>query len=185
MLWLRSWPLEEPAGRPRVIDDLPRLLIVRHDLATDPTLYRIQRGFCLLEWDVAVSLEERRLFELLVAGDPEVVHVAPYRLYPCSTGLREPVWAHRAGRRGERWISEEEPTCDHFGFGMVYLPWRLVDRFLAAGPPPSQISWFNDSNFSLWHAASIRHPVPVHWQVRPVHLRYDYPASSLGSTGTT
>jgi len=171
VIWVRSWPTDPPAGRAHVVDDLPRLNIFRHDLATDPRLYTLQQDILLLEWDVALEPLERRRFEQLVAEAPDQVQVAPYRLYPTSTGLSEPVWAHRAGRHGERWISFGEPTCDHFGFGLVYLPWALVLRYLEAGPINSQTSWFNDSNFSLWHYAQVGRPVPVHWEVRPVHLR--------------
>ena len=59
------------------------------------------------------------------------------------------------------------PFCDLFGFGLVYLPHSIVAKYLATDP---QVT--GDAIFSKWHHAQGLGPVPVHWDVRPIHLHY-------------
>jgi len=177
MLWLRSWPADIPPGRRYVMDDLPRLVISGHDLATGWSLPRAReqtdaRGFFLVEWDIAYSLGDETAMEERAAEFPDAPFVAPYKLYPVSTGLPGPVWAHSNGELpGETWISIGARDCDHFAFGMVYLPWAMVDRFLAerhAFTDPR----FTDTNFSIWHRRTYAQRVRVLWKARPVHLHW-------------
>jgi hypothetical protein len=81
--------------------------------------------------------------------------------------LPEPVWAHRRVGRHPAWIKDGELTCDLFGFGLVYLPHSIVGKYLATAPETT-----GDALFSQWHHAQGLGPVPVSWDVRPVHLHY-------------
>jgi hypothetical protein len=162
---VRTFPAEVPPGRAHVVDELPRVLMARYNYV--PVLQRLGGNAVIAEWDIAFGLEDRALFDVAIAADPQRVHVAPYRLYPRSTNLPEPVWAHRMAGRLPPWIAEHESVCDLFSFGLVYLPAAIVRRYLATRPEVT-----GDAIFSQWHHDAGLGPVPVHWDVRPVHLHY-------------
>jgi hypothetical protein len=163
--WVRTFPAEIPPGRGYVVDDLPRITMTGYNYV--PVLEQLNGGTVIAEWDIAFSPEDRARFDQACGADPERVHVAPYRLYPRSTNLPEPVWAHRRAGCLPPWIGEDEPVCDLFGFGLVYLPAAVVRRYLSTGPEVT-----GDAIFSQWHHDAGLGPVPVHWDVRPVHLHY-------------
>lgn len=171
--WFRSWPRVEEGieDRARVQDGLPRLHIKLHDLATDPKVYAIG-SFAMLEWDVAISLGDLQRFESHVLKEPNRVHVAPYILYPTSTGLTKSVWAHRVGKEPRsRWITTNEPFADQVGHGCIYFPSNILKRFFEEVPRRDETTYFTDCGFSIWHSEAVG-PIPVHWDVRPVHLHY-------------
>lgn len=165
MRWVRTWPDRIPEGRNYVVDQLPRIVMSGHDYA--PVLAALGENTVIVEWDIAVTPEHVRAFTSACEFDPDRVHVAPYLLYPVSTGLPEPVWAHRRAGRNPAWIKKGDLGCDLFGFGLVYLPHAIVARYLATGPGVA-----GDARFSKWHHQAGLGPVPVHWDVRPVHLHY-------------
>lgn len=168
MRWVRTWPAKIPVGRAYVSDLLPRIEMA--DYKYVPVLEQIVvagEDTVIIEWDLAVSLEDRERFTITCAADPDRVHVAAYPLYPVSTGLPEPVWAHRKVGRNPAWITKGEPWCDLFSFGLVYLPHAIVSKYLATAPEVS-----SDDLFSRWHHREGLGIVPVHWNVTPVHLHY-------------
>ena len=164
--WIRSWPERIPAGRNYVVDGIERAVMDRNYV---PVLRSLTCDTILVEWDLAVSAEDRARFAAIVEHDRDRVQVAPYRLYPVSTLLPGPVWAHRRGRHSLAlsWISEGDSWCDWFGFGLIYLPLQVVRCYLASGE-----AWCTDASFSAWHQRHVGDLVPVHWDVRPVHLHY-------------
>lgn len=165
MRWIRTWPERIPPGRSYVVDSLPRVIMAGHDYA--PVLAGLDGDTVIVEWDMAVSREDIARFTLFCQAEPGRVHVAPYKLYPVSTNLPGPVWAHRRAAGGHPWIAEGMPYCDLFGFGLIYLPNAIVRKYLATDP-----GMVSDGRFSRWHHAAGLGPVPVHWDVRPVHLHY-------------
>ena len=165
MRWVRTWPERIPPGRSYVVDGIPKILMSGHDYA--PVLAQLDGDTVIVEWDLAVSPEDIRAFENWCEIDPEEVHVAPYRLYPVSTGLPAPVWAHRRVGRASPWITKGDAECDLFGFGLVYLPLAVVRRHLDA-----KLGVTGDARFSQWHYGAGLGPVQVHWDVRPIHLHY-------------
>ena len=181
MRWIRSWPAVIPAGRAYVQDDLERLVLADYDYTP---LGAIDDDVIVLEWDMAVSHEDRLAFEAICRDAPAQVHVAPYRLY---LRYRAPCWAHRRVNAAgvEAWVDEGEAVCDYFSFGLTYLPHALIDQFLAApaperGRPPflplNRLTdcRFHDQTFSVWHRwHGPQTRVPIAWDVRPVHLHYD------------
>lgn len=188
MRWVRSWPAGDvPPGRAHVVDELPRLVIADYDYTP---LGALDDDVCLIEWDMALSLEDRLAFERSVSIAPAHVLVAPYRLYL----LGQPVWAHRRvfSNYRTRWVMTGETHCELFSFGLIYLPRALVRAFLAA-PAPERGRWpdvkpgdytdsrFTDQTFSTWHLfrSSKEHyhellapRVRIAWHVNPVHLHY-------------
>jgi hypothetical protein len=141
--WVRTWPADIPAGRSYVVDDLKRIVMDSYNYV--PVLEQLDGDTVIIEWDLAVSFEDKGRF----------------------TALREPVWAHRMPHRLPPWITEADQECIWFSFGLVYLPHMIVTRYLATGPEVT-----GDALFSQWHHAQGLSPVPVHWNVRPVHLHY-------------
>jgi hypothetical protein len=163
--WVRTWPAKIPTGRAHVADLLPRIEMTGYNYV--PVLEQLDGDTVIVEWDLAVSYEDRALFTAACLAEPDRVRVAAYRLYPRSTALPEPVWAHRRWGRHPGWITEGEPFCDMFSFGLVYLPHAIVGKYLATGPEVT-----GDSIFSQWHHDQGLGPVPVAWDVQPVHLHY-------------
>lgn len=165
MRWVRTWPERIPPGRSYVVDGLPRIEMSGHDYG--PVLAQLDGDTVIVEWDIAVSAEDKARFEDFCLMTPGKVQVAPYRLYPVSTNLPWPVWAHRLNWKNPPWIVQGEPYCDLFGFGLVYLPHAVVGSYLVTDP-----GVVSDARFSQWHHAAGLGPVPVHWDVRAVHLNY-------------
>ena len=88
-------------------------------------------GIVCLEYDVAVSQELFDEIEYRVKSAEGDVIAAPYLLYPASTRLDHPVWAHRArNKEGKpRFVSSIDPCPQHpmyFGLGCTYLPKALL-----------------------------------------------------------
>jgi hypothetical protein len=159
---VRSWPAAVPPQRAHVVDAIEHLTIDGYDYSP---LRQAHDDVLLLEWDIAVSQEDLRAFAEQAQASPEDLLVAPYRLYPEGSGWPVPVWAHR--RDYLTFVEEGEPTCVMFGLGMIYLPKRLIDAF------DGQV--FDDGRFSEWHHSTVGKPVPIAWNVRPVHLNYRIP----------
>lgn len=165
MRWVRTWPAKIPEGRAHVVDRLPRIVMEDYNYVLPLAL--LGGDAIIIEWDLAISREDWTTFTLACLADPDRVRVAPYRLYPKSTNLPEPVWAHRRVGRNPPWITEDDQECDLFGFGLVYLPRTVVSKYLATSPEVT-----SDALFSKWHHAEGLGPVPVSWDVRPIHLHY-------------
>jgi hypothetical protein len=122
----------------------------------------------VLDWDIAASREDLRSFAETAALAPDSVLVAPYRLYGRAEA---PVWAAKVyehGERSMRFVDEGEAHCHLFGFGMVYLPGVLTQRFVAEHPGVRM----DDMSFSGWHYRHVTQCVTIDWRVRPVHLHY-------------
>lgn len=168
MRWYRSWPYLPPAGRARVVDGLPRLLMRGCDYGTVWEYQpwpEDQPGFCLLEWDVALGADGMARFAEAAAVDPTRVLVAPYPIYPVG---RPPVCAHKAGPGRMRTpVAAGRPTADSFGLGCVYLPQRILAAWWAER---GRGGTMRDVTFSEWHRDRCG-PVAIDWTVHPQHLR--------------
>lgn len=168
MRWVRTWPERIPEGRNYVVDQIPRIVMADYNYV--PVLEQIAEtgeDTVIVEWDIAVDALEMIKFTAECMVEPDRVHVAPYLLFPRSTSLPGPVWAHRKVSRHPPWITEADTECDLFGFGLVYLPHAIVQKHLETAPGVT-----GDARFSQWHHDAGLGPVPVHWDVRPMHLHY-------------
>jgi hypothetical protein len=148
-----------------VVDGLPRIEMSGHNYL--PVLEQLDGDTVIVEWDLAVSREDTARFTAACQASPGRVRVAPYKLYPISTNLQAPVWAHRRVGRNPPWITPADQECDLFGFGLAYLPHMIVKEYLETGPEVS-----SDALFSQWHHTVKLGPVPVCWDVQPVHLHH-------------
>jgi hypothetical protein len=152
-----------------VVDDLPRLVIEHYDLTEAPsfTCFLLAAdadpdGATVLEWDMALSREHRRVWWQRRRGELGCV-VAPYRVYEPAGPSH---WAHLVREpSGElRWLQEGESWCDVAAFGMIYLPRLVLAELMAENPRP-----LTDARVSSWHAEH-RGRIAVDWSVRPIHL---------------
>jgi hypothetical protein len=160
--WYRSWPRAIPKGRAYVVDEIPHLVLDNYDLADCREFMEIGQNFIMLEWDIAVSLEDREAFARYCIAKPDVVHVAPYLLYewPTSKLVSKRTWIPLL-RRGDGVLQ--------IGFGMIYFPWKVVTDFLTETyDPVRKTTWFTDGEFSRWYKGE----VILHSDIRPVHLHY-------------
>lgn len=172
MRWLRSWPRPIIPRRSYVYDphNIPRL--ENDDNAYGHAIASVRESFVMVEWDLALDSLDRKAFEAAIARNPKRVCVAPFRLFPTSTGLPAPVWAHRqvVGPTAWRWVNEDEPWCDWFGFGLIYFP----EAVLKAARPLFETMNTHlgaDTLFSAWHFPKYG-PVEIVWECRPKHLHW-------------
>lgn len=157
--WVRSWPAPMPAtGRNYVVDQLPLLRVGNFDLADNEDAWTVLRDCTLLEWDVALSPESMVLWEAKVDRTPERVHVAPYRVYAGS------------GYGADDWLPPMGQPAERFGFGMIWFPAEVLDRFRAAPRNPHAL-WFTDGTFAAWYSGAYGAAL-AHWDVQPLHLNY-------------
>lgn len=170
--WLRAVPPGGPAdwlqhGRPFVVDDTPRAVVWDYDYRD--ALRQLDAGGVILDWDIAISPEQRSKLSDAISAQPEQVCVVPYRLYPRSTGLDQVVWSPRRaeGGGGWRWVTEADDVCDLFGFGCTYVPGWLARRSVAeiAGR-------ISDWEISYLHWRIGAGPIPIRWDIAPVHIHY-------------
>lgn len=168
MKLIRSFPADVPPGRSYVVDDAKKFFNADYDYRG---LAAFRDDVVHIDWDTAVSREDLACFADLAREHPDRVLVAPVPVYPDSrAGLPGTVWNLRRYTDGEsrlRYIEIGEPTCHLFGFGMVYLPAKLLDAFERDWP-----GRFDDTGFAGWHYRHVEREVPIAWQVRPVHLHY-------------
>lgn len=173
MRLVRSWPAVVPEDRPHVVDGIDRFIMDRYDYRQ---LGDVGDDVVLIEWDLALDRPDLERFMQRAADNPEQVRVAPYLLYPASTGKREPHYCHKIRVGDNRWVTgPEDPVCQMFGFGLVYLPRVLILKFLETLIRNRR---FSDVTFSHWHwrrAPRVNRDVPIDWDVRPVHVHYDLP----------
>lgn len=166
---VRTWPKEQaPAYRARIVDEYPRLCITGFDLATAPDLEALletEDRVTLIEWDVAVAFPDLMRMDHHKAS----IVVAPYLLYPCSTQLKESVYAHRVGADGTRWVTEKDSFADHVGFGCISLDSEYLRDFLRQRPTMHDPR-LTDTNFSHWFYAHHQGCIPILWDVKAVHL---------------
>lgn len=175
---LRTWPTNIPEGRNYVVDSLDRVEIQNYDMHF---LADLNDSVILLEWDIAVAYHDLWNFRAHATASPNQVHVAPYVLYPeTDESLDElvaPVWAHREMLNELplqlRWIDYGESTCDIFSTGMVYLPKQIVQRLAESDDVVTWHHNITDSKLAFWYYHVIGEKVPVHWDVRPIHLHYN------------
>jgi hypothetical protein len=170
---IRSFPEQIPPGRNYVVDDAPRLYNADHDYRG---LIELADDVIQLDWDTAVSQEDLITFAKGARAEPERVLVAPVLVYrsPKRTGLTTSVWNVRRYHPGGQAMRYCQPgeNAHLFGFGMVYLPARLLEQFgqvLGSSAAPR----FGDMEFAAWHYRYVRREARVLWDIRPVHLHYE------------
>lgn len=117
----------------------------------------------LIEWDIVLSVESRLQFIQHCLTYPNIVQVAPYKLYPVSTMADKPIWAHRK-TDGEP-ITKFTQHCMYFGFGCIYLPKHVITQYLI-----DEQGSFTDERFSRWHWRMTGFMAPIHWDVKVIHL---------------
>lgn len=173
MKLIRAVPEKIPDNRNYVVDQLDTFPMSNYDMHF---LKELNDDVILLEWDIAVAHHDLVNFIIHARNAPNLVQVAPYILYPTSTDLPDTVWAHRTMVREIPlqldWIDYGQPVCDLFSTGMIYLPKHIIDLSTEAD---SLITWhdnLNDSKLAFWYYYHIKKKVPVHWDIRPIHLHY-------------
>lgn len=165
MIWVRAWPDHPPPGRNFVIDKMQRVPVDGYDYSRLAEVN--DEGVCLLDWDIAMSPEDMMAFEYRASTDPSLVRVAPYQLWHMPRRYGE--WAVY----GENWKplgQGEWWSCIYFGFGVTYLPPGIVSECLATRENKGEA--LTDCEFSTWYKQWRNVPVPVEWDLRPIHLHY-------------
>lgn len=179
MNWYRSFPSPSEIAEkrlenvPHVVDELPRLLMAGQNYKTVSQYRSIgtedgwpTENFCMLEWDVALDTQSRRVFAAEALLEPRRVLVAPYRWVDS--------WINFVGNDGRgptpdsRPVIESDTTCDSFGLGCIYIPRAILTEFLAQ----QDHLGFTDYTFGLWYRQKYG-PARLTWRVHPQHV-HDY-----------
>lgn len=130
-------------------------------------------GMIVLEYDMAVPLEAWQEMNAAIAESPNRVIAIPYKIYPASTKMDRPVWAHRlAFAGGPVGYAPADRPCPRnpvaFGLGATFLPSRLLLEL-----PDDLTNWVyptTDTRMSrLAHECGI---AIVATQTEAVHLHY-------------
>lgn len=175
--WYRSWPCATDWAernvdtRPYVVDHLPKLIMSNYDYRTIADFQPWPSdtpGFCLLEFDIALDPWQRQLFAAIAIMEPNEVLVAPYRFHGS--------WSCWIGNDGggpsedSRQVEHQgDLRCDSFGFGCIYFPQNVLERFLRE----RQGNVMTDSTFGKWYRERYGR-ARVTWEVTPQHLHeYD------------
>ena len=167
--------MSPPAGHARVEDGVMRVLVADFDYRP---LLAVDDDVLHLDWDTAVSLEDLLTFAKVARMFPAQPLVAPMLEYPgglhgtTRRALTRPTWnIRRYEGANMRDCTLGEQSCHLFGFGMVYLPLKLLAEHVASLEPGVPVT---DIGFSGWYAAN-GGECDVCWDVRPVHLNYPAP----------
>ena len=179
MKLIRSFPREIPTGNPggcnHVIDDAERMVNWNYDYSG---LLAYQDDIVQIDWDTAVSREDLVIFAERAKLTPESVLVAPMPIYPDNRpGLTKPHW--NCCRRINpvtpdllREVDRNDSECDLFGFGMIYLPLKMIQGFALT------TRFFSDRGFAEWH--NNQHgSAKLIWDIHPIHLHYQISQVSL------
>jgi hypothetical protein len=176
VLIVRSWPADPPPGHPRVEDGIARVITPGFDYRP---LCSLDGDVLHLDWDTACSLEDLQLFAKAAGMYPDRPLVAPMREYPgglhgtVKRQLTRPVWNIKRYVGGQlRECGPGDGTCHLFGFGMVYLPGKLLAAHLADLPADVALT---DIGFSGWYSQLGDVSTDICWDVAPVHLNYPPP----------
>lgn len=138
-------------------DDIERLYTKPYDISG---LKNFHDDIILLEWDIAVSKPDLERFTERAKGDWPIV--APFLARDGSKYLHQ-----RREANGYRPIIKNEPTCDVFGFGLVYFPAWVIRQCPQQYGSSSIIS---DGTLPYWLQEQEARPVPVDWSITIVHL---------------
>ena len=157
---LRSFPNEDPPpGRGYVQDSLERFPQPAFDYTG---LKAFADDVIIVEWDIAVSAADLAAFTERAGGEHWPI-VAPFLNRDSAHYMH---W--RADGLRYRPIIKDEPDCDLFGFGLVYLP-AWVIRDYPNGYGGSSI--MSDGSLPRWLREQPGwKPVPVDWTITVVHI---------------
>ena len=122
--------------------------IVKEDQAYEnriKDLWEMGEPFIILEQDIVPTQKDIDDLENCECD----FCASKYRLYPRSTGLKEPVYAHRIVEEATysiinrtRWVRDQDEFCDLYGFGLTKITpqgkypltidrWRDIDSRLS------------------------------------------------------
>jgi hypothetical protein len=86
-------------------------------------------GMLLLDGDVVIDPEDYGAMRAAIHVAPDIVHVAPVRLWPTSTKRKDWVWGHWTKEASQ----ELEDDAWWFTFSFTYLPLALIERAIKEG----------------------------------------------------
>jgi hypothetical protein len=86
-------------------------------------------GMLILDGDVAIDPEMTAVMLNVIFEAPDVVHTAPVKIWPASTGRQSWVWSHWEKEASQ----ESDPRPRYFSFCFTYLPAALIEACVKAG----------------------------------------------------
>jgi hypothetical protein len=177
---IRSWPVVVPAGHARVEDSFERVYTAGFDYFPLGVPAAAGADILHVDWDTAVSPEDLAIFADRAKDEPTRVLVAPMREYPgglhgtTPRRLSRPTWNCRVYEgSATRYVTPADEFANLFGFGMVYLPAKLVEAYCAEAAGSGEP--FSDIGFSGWHYIAVEREARLCWDVSPVHVNYPAP----------
>ena len=162
-----------PEGHAYVQDDADRVTIHNFDYLP---LVNLHRDIIHLDWDTAVSPEMLRKFATYARLMRNSVIVSPQRLYPGSLNGMYPrnlvgpqwnVYQETAKPPYQRECSYDDFTCHYCGFGLIYLPHKVLEQYAADCPD----MMMDDYAFTSWYH-KVYGEIPIMWDVTTVHVNH-------------
>jgi hypothetical protein len=124
-------------------------------------------GLIILDGDVVIDPLDQAAMHEAINNDPDIVHVAPAKLWPVSTKVIDNwVWGHGKGEFSQSFVNDP----DIFSFCYTYLPKELVIASISAGMPKWTYPTV-DKNVSLI-ARKMGLKVNVVMSASPKHIHY-------------
>lgn len=167
---IRSFPKTIPPNRAYIMDQYERFY--NQDYGYNGFQEVVNESpLILLEWDVAIDQPNLRQFIRHIEEAPDWPHTAPY--FKSEDDERH--WMHFRLEGRTQWggdvfrpIHEGEPDCDQVGTGIMYFPQGILHD-CPNSDAGSQV--LNDGLISRYLRTLPQwKPVPIHWDVVPVHL---------------
>jgi hypothetical protein len=126
---------------------------------------RTASGMLILDGDVAIDPLDLGAMLNAITRDPDVVHAAPARLWPRSTGRISWVWSVWDGKQSQE--LPKTPTFTTFCF--TYLPRPLLTRCVKAGL--KRLRFPHVDSFVSAQAVAAGIPIRIVPDATPKHLQ--------------
>lgn len=137
-----------------------------------------ERGFLLLEWDLAIDASDYLQMCAYVYSDPDAVWAAPYFLYYPGDNLILP------SQVPDYESADEDANVPFVPFGCTYLPSWVLRVMAETGADASIIYPSPDHLFNIW-ANTVDPPVRrrLAYYCRPKHLHFGEHVSMVAGAG--
>ena len=176
MRWFQSFPWPAPenrsfvAWRPGAVERI----VVEHGAYGEAIRRMYQAsgsGFFMIEWDIALGLDQVAAMEAAARWRPEYIHVGNYALHhqaePPRVQWNQPV--AKTEQASREWRSKDILDCDQPGLGLIWFPvWVLElmeaeNRWQALRYPNADATFWNWVGKDKMHVVEDVRPVHLHW----------------------
>lgn len=174
MKWFQAFPHPIPEDRAYVVWRNSQVMRVatepgKYGLGLEQMALQAPEGFAMLEWDLAIDLDDMAVMEAAVRWKPDLIHVAPYPLWWKPEGPLVAQWnqPYVPGERGAM-HSRSILAQDHMaGLGLVYFPAWVLDALAGRW---SEVN-YPHAEADIWGIVGTD-KIHVLYDLKPKHLHW-------------